>query len=204
MNIKIIITLLVITIIIYFAYTHKNLNDKCQDLKDKCQNLNDKCAMKDINYEKYNIYDDYIVIDGYIPTNIKNKNTFTWDHVDTLMDNKTQNFIWSGHVFGAYVNSFDDNEDFTLTELPRCTTYIRKRWEPETFSKFDDKVKNILGIKKSEPKELVTEPVSEPVSESVEPSKETSKSDIIASTIPGVLKPDIYETIEDDGDKDTN
>ena len=92
--------------------------------------------------------DDYISILGYAPSNMNNKGTFVWDHPDECMRKNVDNFIWSNHVFGSYVNSFNSDEDFTLVRMPKCITYIKKK-EFENPEEYDDKARQLLGFKTS-------------------------------------------------------
>ena len=91
--------------------------------------------------------DNYIIIPGYIPNNINNKNTFVYDHDDECMRKNVDNFIWSNHVFGSFVNCFNSDEEFTLIPMPKCTTYIKKKTLKNTDN-HDIKAAEILGIKK--------------------------------------------------------
>lgn len=72
----------------------------------------------------------YHIIKGFIPNiNPQPANaTFTWDHVDTLMNKSEDTFVWlSAGVWGAFVYPKDIiNEDTKFTRAPGATTYIKK------------------------------------------------------------------------------
>ena len=109
-----------------------------------------KSNIKDLEKEIEELKKDdgYIRIRGYVPTEINNKDTFTYDHVDQCIAKNPKNFICTSYGWGAFVDSFDSNKDFTLTKLRGASTYI-KEYEYEQNDKdiYDDKAEKILGVK---------------------------------------------------------
>ena len=148
MSFIIIGSIVVLFLLIFLLYKlWKSINESDEEYTKVINELKKK--IENDSNPRTNIYDNYIIIEGYVPSTINTEGTFVWDHVDQCATKDLDNFIWTNHVFGSYVNSFNSDEDFTLIRMPKCTTYIKKKGfeKPEEY---DDKACEVFGFTKTD------------------------------------------------------
>lgn len=98
--------------------------------------------------------EDYHIIKGFMPETVlsvpQDMKTFTWDHVDTLMEKSTETFIWiTSSIWGGFTfkELLPITKDTKFINAPSITTYIKKTPDNKFLSEVDTSY-ILLGFKK--------------------------------------------------------